>query len=80
MATGGPAPDASATGRHTVLLDWAFVGEGGVGEDIANLIPDCVSDGRMPAALLPEISESVVTGYLRGLRRDGHRVDEQTLS
>lgn len=79
MATGEPAGGGSATGRHTVLLDWAFVGEGGVGEDIANLIPDCVSDGLMPADLLPEISEAVLTGHLQGLRQGGHRIDEGAL-
>jgi hypothetical protein len=70
-AAGGPA--------RTVLLDWAFVGEGGIGEDIANLIPDCVADGLMPAELLAEISEAVVSGYLRGLRDAGRPMDEDDL-
>lgn len=64
---------------RTVLLDWAFVGEGGVGEDIANLIPDCVADGLMPTELLPEISETVIEGYLNGLRDGGHRTNADTL-
>jgi hypothetical protein len=75
LAAGGRPGEAP----RTVLLDWAFVGEGGVGEDVANLIPDCVSDGLMPAALLPEIAESVLAGYLEGLRRGGHRCDEGAL-
>ncbi|MDX6354501.1 MAG: hypothetical protein QOF98_1404, partial [Streptomyces sp.] len=70
---------SNATHRRTVLLDWAFVGEGGIGEDIANLIPDCVADGLMPTDLLPEISEAVITAYLGGLRDGGHRIDEGEL-
>jgi hypothetical protein len=73
------AGPGAAPGGRTVLLDWAFVGEGGVGEDIANLIPDCVADGLMPTELLPEISEAVIDGYLRGLRDTGRRVDEDEL-
>jgi hypothetical protein len=70
---------SNAAHQRTVLLDWAFVGEGGIGEDIANLIPDCVADGLMPTELLPEISEAVIAGYLRGLRDGGHRIDEGEL-
>ena len=75
----GATPGPAGAGPHTVLLDWAFVGEGGVGEDIANLIPDCVTDGLMPASLLPEIAEAVLAGYLEGLREGGHRCDEGAL-
>jgi len=57
----------------SVLLDWAFVGEGAIGEDPANLIIDSVSDGLMDAALLPEITEAVTTGYVEGLADGGWR-------
>ena len=57
----------------SVLLDWAFVGEGAIGEDPANLIIDSVSDGLMDAALLPEIAEAVATGYVEGLADGGWR-------
>lgn len=73
------AADEGAGPARTVLLDWAFVGEGGVGEDIANLIPDCVADGLMPADRLAEISEAVITGCLTGLRDAGRPIGEDDL-
>lgn len=54
------------------LLDWAFTGIGGLGEDPANLIVDSVTDGYLPVALLPEIDAAVTDGYLTGLREGGH--------
>jgi len=59
--------DAAAS----VLLDWSFVGEGAVGEDIANLIVDSFTDGLMDIALLPELAEAAIGGYLAGLRDGG---------
>jgi hypothetical protein len=55
------------------LLDWAFVGEGAVGEDIANLIVDSVADGILDSALLPEIADGCTQEYLAGLREGGWR-------
>ena len=55
----------------SVLLDWAFAGDGAVGEDVANLIVDSCADGLMDASLLPEIAESVTDRYLVGLRDGG---------
>jgi Phosphotransferase enzyme family len=57
----------------SVLLDWAFVGDGAIGEDPANLIVDSVTDGLMDAALLPEIAEAVTDGYVEGLADGGWR-------
>jgi hypothetical protein len=54
------------------LLDWAFVGEGGIGEDPANLIVDSVTDGYLPVSLLPEIDACVTDGYLSGLADGGY--------
>ena len=59
-------------GENTVLLDWSFVGEGGVGEDLANLIVDSVADGLMDAELLPEINVRATDAYLDGLREGGY--------
>jgi Phosphotransferase enzyme family len=60
--------DASGT---SMLLDWSFVGEGAVGEDVANLIVDSCSDGLMDMALLPQIAHSCAESYISGLRDGG---------
>jgi hypothetical protein len=61
-----------ASEREFTLLDWAFVGEGGLGEDPANLIVDSVTDGYLPVSALPEIDAAVTDGYLAGLREGGY--------
>lgn len=55
----------------SVLLDWSFAGDGAIGEDLANLIVDSVTDGLMDAELLPEIADTVTEAYLAGLRDGG---------
>ena len=54
-----------------VLPDWSFTGDGAIGKDVANLIIDSCTDGLTDAALLPEIADSVTSGYLTGLRDAG---------
>ncbi|WP_169739899.1 phosphotransferase [Actinospica robiniae] len=60
--------DSSGT---SVLIDWAFVGEGAVGEDPANLIVDSVTDGLIDMASLPELAEAITDGYVKGLAEGG---------
>ena len=55
------------------LLDWAFTGDGALGEDIGNHIPDAVFDLFWPAERLPELAETCVDNYLDGLREAGWR-------
>jgi hypothetical protein len=66
IARGGPDDEI-------VLLDWSFVGDGAVGEDVANLIADSVADALIDPALLPEIDREVTAAYLAGLRAGGWR-------
>jgi hypothetical protein len=58
-------------GPTSVLLDWAFVGDGGIGEDAANLIVDSLADGLMDPAVLPALAEAVIVSYAAGLREGG---------
>ncbi|CAN5185968.1 hypothetical protein BH11ACT2_BH11ACT2_10320 [soil metagenome] len=62
-----------ATDAGIGLIDWSFSGDGAIGEDIGNLIPDSVFDRDLPIAALPELEERVIAGYLAGLRESGWR-------
>ena len=53
------------------LVDWSFVGEGALGEDVGNLVPDSVFDLFWPARDLPELDREIFRGYISGLRDGG---------
>ncbi len=61
-----------------VLFDWSFFGDGALGEDIGNQVPDGVFDLFWPAERLAELETAVFGAYLDGLRAAGwdgdHRV------
>nr|WP_205708717.1 aminoglycoside phosphotransferase [Kineococcus siccus] len=59
-------PDGDA-----VLLDWTFAGDGAVGEDLGNYLPDAVLDLFWPAARLPELEAACSAAHLAGLRAAG---------
>ena len=58
-----------------VLLDWAFVGDGAIGEDIGNLVPDATFDHFMAAESLPDLERAVLEAYIEGLGEAGLRGD-----
>ena len=58
-----------------VLLDWAFVGDGAIGEDIGNLVPDAAFDHFISAEALPDLEAAVVAAYTEGLTLAGWRGD-----
>lgn len=60
-----------AVGDETVLIDWAFVGIGALGEDAAVLVTDSVLDFHVAPDLFDELFAVVRRGYLEGLRRAG---------
>lgn len=66
-----------ATPDGPVLLDWAFVGIGALGEDPGNLVPDFVWDGFLPAARIRELADAVWNCYLNGLRDAGWAGDDR---
>ncbi|NIZ93263.1 aminoglycoside phosphotransferase family protein [Kineococcus rubinsiae] len=53
------------------LLDWTFAGDGAVGEDLGNYLPDAVLDLFWPAERLPELEAACFAAHLDGLRRAG---------
>ncbi len=56
---------------ETVMIDWAFAGVGGLGEDLGNLVPDSVFDLILPSSLLAELDRTLFDGYAEGLRESG---------
>ncbi|TDO47664.1 hypothetical protein EV651_124103 [Kribbella sp. VKM Ac-2571] len=57
------------------LFDWSFLGDGALGEDIGNYIPDAVFDLFWPAERIPELAETCIANYLDGLQDAGWRGD-----
>ncbi len=54
-----------------VLLDWAFAGDGAIGEDLGNWLPDAVFDLFWPADRLAELEAACFPAYVTGLRAGG---------
>lgn len=60
-----------------VLLDWSFCGDGALGEDVANLIPDSVFDLLRPVEELEELAERLEEAYVEGVAAGGWTGDER---
>ena len=57
------------------LLDWASVGDGAIGEDVGNLVPDAAFDHFIDAEALPGLEAAVRDAYLEGLENGGWNGD-----
>jgi hypothetical protein len=56
---------------RVALFDWSFTGDGALGEDVGNVVPDGVFDLFWSAEQIGELDEAVFTSYLDGLRLAG---------
>jgi hypothetical protein len=54
-----------------VLIDWQFTGDGAIGEDVANLVPDSVFDLLLDHTRIEELAERAIEAYINGLRDAG---------
>jgi hypothetical protein len=66
-----------ATRAGIGLIDWSFSGDGALGEDVGNLVPDSVFDLQLPLADLEALAERLPAAYLDGLRRAGWSGDDR---
>ena len=62
---------------QTVAIDWAFVGQGAIGEEIANLVFVSLAFDEVDLAQAQALEDIVIEGYLEGLRDAGWRGDPQ---
>lgn len=60
-----------------VLVDWAFAGDGAIGEDLGNHIPDATFDLFWPSEEIGELEAACFDAYLTGLREAGWNGREQ---
>jgi hypothetical protein len=66
-----------ATGSGVGLIDWSFSGDGAIGEDIGNLVPDSIFDLQVDALELPRLEALLPAAYLSGLRAAGWSGDDR---
>jgi hypothetical protein len=62
---------------EVAFLDWAFVGDGALGEDVGNLVPDSVFDLLLPHRVLDELDSKLTAAYLCALRDAGWHGDDR---
>ena len=52
-----------------MLIDWAFVGVGPIGEDAGNLVPDAVFDFHVDPAHIGALFDTISSAYASGPAR-----------
>jgi len=62
---------------QTVAIDWAFAGQGAIGEEIANLVITSLAFNEVDLAQAQALEDIVFEGYLEGLRDAGWQGDPQ---
>lgn len=67
----------SAERAQTVAVDWAFVGRGAVGQELAALVVGSVLLYEAEIRALVDLEATAVEAYVRGLRLGGWRGDER---
>jgi hypothetical protein len=65
---------------EVVFLDWAFAGDGSLGEDVGNLVPDSVFEHHVPPARADELGAACEAAYLAGLHAAGWDGDERLVA
>ena len=64
-------------GGQTVVIDWAFVGQGAIGEEIAIMVSTSLAFNEVDLAQAQAFEDIVFEGYLEGLHDAGWRGDPQ---
>lgn len=54
-----------------VLLDWACLGHGALGEDLSNLVIEAVLDGLLPPEAMADTGAQLLDAYQRGVASSG---------
>jgi hypothetical protein len=62
---------------QTVVIDWAFVGQGAIGQEVANLVFISLAFNEVDLAQAQMLEDIVFEGYLEGLRDAGWRGNPQ---
>ena len=68
-----------SAGDDVILIDWAFLGAGHLGEDPGNLVFDAVLDFFVEPGAFEDLSASVTAGYLAGVAASGLDADPAAL-
>jgi hypothetical protein len=63
--------------HEIVVIDWAYCGLGGVGEDAGNLVPDTLLDVFVRPDQADALERTVWDAYVDGLRASGWSFDER---